>query len=374
MQKEIRKVEMNAKNTYQLNKLQNLSFYFIPCEIEEEKETIKFTYEMTGLSSLNEIDRSKKELIYSLLIQICELKEIRKEYRFSVHPQNIYFDQHGRVFIQERDIQDSDKWNEDEFLLEIKALAGHLMQKKYSYTDIIQGGIDLLNKSESTKGIYKWESLEQAVESLKNLKIKFCENEKKTICKVNRKKYIFMELALTIMTMVAIVCAGLFVYQYKGELQVKTAALNAERAYLDLNYVETIDSMENIELDQMDEHEKYILAISYIKGQAVDTFSAEAKELILSKITVNGSVAYMEYWIHLGRLETGEAQSIAMQLSDDQLLLYAYIQELDLVSGDLELEATEKVNKISDLEGKIKTLADKLGIEYKEEKDTQIGD
>ena len=82
----------------------------------------------------------------------------------------------------------------------------------------------------------------------------------------------------------------------------------------------------------------------------------------------------MEYWIHLGRLETGEAQSIAMQLSDDQLLLYAYIQELDLVSGDLELEATEKVNKISDLEGKIKTLADKLGIEYKEEKDTQIGD
>ena len=67
----------------------------------------------------------------------------------------------------------------------------------------------------------------------------------------------------------------------------------------------------------------------------------------------------MEYWIYIGRLNPLEAENIAMQRSDDELLLYAYMLEKDLTETDNQMTGEEKATKLSELEGKIKTLAEK---------------
>ena len=64
------------------------------------------------------------------------------------------------------------------------------------------------------------------------------------------------------------------------------------------DYVAVIDSLKEVQPDALDVHEKYILAVSYIKGQAVDNFSSEAKDNILSRLNVKGCLLYTSLFRH----------------------------------------------------------------------------
>ncbi len=52
-----------------------------------------------------------------------------------------------------------------------------------------------------------------------------------------------------------------------------------------------------------------------------------------------------------------EAENIAMQRSDDELLLYAYMLDKDLTQTDTVMTGEEKAAKLADLEEKIANLA-----------------
>jgi uncharacterized membrane protein YukC len=53
-----------------------------------------------------------------------------------------------------------------------------------------------------------------------------------------------------------------------------------------------------------------------------------------------------------------------MRMSDNQLLLYAYLQKLESVSSDTTISGEIKSDQMNSLKEKIKNLADELGIEY----------
>lgn len=44
-------------------------------------------------------------------------------------------------------------------------------------------------------------------------------------------------------------------------------------------------------------------------------------------------------------MEVKEAENLALQMSDDQLLLYAYLQELSRIEEDQEMSGEEKAVK-----------------------------
>lgn len=71
----------------------------------------------------------------------------------------------------------------------------------------------------------------------------------------------------------------------------------------------------------------------------------------------------LEYWIHLGRMEVKEAENMAMQLSDDELLLYAYMKEKDQVESDTDLGGEEKESRLEEIQSKIDSLAEKYNTE-----------
>ena len=56
-------------------------------------------------------------------------------------------------------------------------------------------------------------------------------------------------------------------------------------------------------------------------------------------------------------------------MSDNQLLLYAYLQELSQVEDNQEMTGEEKSNKKQDLMKKIEELADSLHIYYSTEQE-----
>ena len=91
------------------------------------------------------------------------------------------------------------------------------------------------------------------------------------------------------------------------------------------------------------------------------------KENILQKLPINGEEKLMEYWIYIGRLLPLEAENIALQRSDDELLLYAYMLEKDLTETDTQMTGEEKAAKLEELNGKIEKLAEKYVEEETEE-------
>lgn len=62
-----------------------------------------------------------------------------------------------------------------------------------------------------------------------------------------------------------------------------------------------IDDLSNISVSTMNEHEKYIPAVAYIRSQSVDAFSKETKDMLIERLSYNSDVKQLDYWIYLGR-------------------------------------------------------------------------
>lgn len=173
-----------------------------------------------------------------------------------------------------------------------------------------------------------------------------------------------MKLWLTILgvgTILGVVFAGYYqwkIYPYNQAVQ------TAMCSYIDKNYVAMIDSMKNIEPEQMNKYHKFILAQAYVNSE---NLSAEQKENILGSLIVNQNEKIFEYWIYIGRLNAVEAENIAMQLSDDELLLYAYLLDRDITQKDTTMDGEEKKKKISELDSKIEEYTEQLIEEATEE-------
>ena len=291
----------------------------IPCSVEEEKETLYIKFNTEGMQPFETLRGESRLRKIEVLLQAAELKSLWTGFEFSLHPDNLYYDRLGRVKVARRDIADAnDPGREERFLKMYRALAGYILEGSRSYEDYLSGGAEILKNREEFVRLMEAETFETEKSYLIGLYETTLAKEKQTTQRVGRRK----------------------------------------------DYIAVIDSLRDFDIDDMGRAQKYILATAYIQGQSVDTFSTEDKEAILSKITYQANETVLDYWISLGRLDVSQAQELAMQMSDDQLLLYAYMQELDQIDADREMAGEEKASRKEELMQEIETLADRLGISY----------
>ena len=109
----------------------------------------------------------------------------------------------------------------------------------------------------------------------------------------------------------------------------------------------------------MDQNTKYILAVSYANSES---FRKEEIQTIVSKLGPGSNEKELNYWIYLGRLDIERAEDIALALSDDKLLIYAYMKESDLLESNTDITGTEKKERLDKLEQEIT----RLGKKYEE--------
>lgn len=366
MELTIKKSDINAQNPYQYNKLEAARFYFVPCTVKETHDELELIFDLSGMRPFSIARKMRDADKYGFLVQILEAVMDNPDYIFSLDPENLYLDEQGRVRVLERDVSTRDIAEASGKILDIQALAGYMFQKKYMFSNYKEGGLKLLKEQKRTKFLSEIESLEQAVVIFKERQEIEQAQDAEDRIHVNRHVY---KRNLIIM---AAAIAGCFlmtaysVYQYNWVMKPQKSALLAERAYMEHNYTGVADALADIPVEQLDKHEKYLLATVYIQGQSVDSFDMDTKKRLLSKLSYNGDENLLDYWICLGRLDTDGALDIAMRMSDNQLILYAYLQKIDIVSADQTLTGAEKTEQIEELKGNIKSLADKLGIDYKE--------
>ena len=353
----IRKSKLTASNEFEYKKLTRAQEGFLNCSMEEEKESLIMTYEVKNLLPWAQIRREKKELIFSALIDAGKLAQRAQMYRFTLAPENLYYDIQGRVYVKTRDVYGADGYSREEFLREYRSLIGCTLIKRYKFEDYDKGGQDLLAEDKFLSGILECADVGQILDKLHEEYFRYKEIHRERFMEVSRARNRGNRIALVITGVLAAVGVAFLGWLFLWERPYKEAVIAANEAYLQSDYNGTVEAMREVEVGRMNVYQKYILAYSCVR---CESFSDGNMRNILNTISLKGDEKIMEYWIYINRLDTEKAADIAMQESSNQLLFYAYIKEKAVIENDASLSGQEKNERLSAIEGKLKPLEEEF--------------
>lgn len=347
---EYKKSEMEAKDSYDWNRLMAAGECFVPFEWEEEKETILVHYNLEGMYPFTQIREEDELTIYRLLIQLADVEEKYNKLSFSLEPENIFYNENERIFIKKRDYHQE----MDPFVNCYKAFVACSLTDQYQYQDFLEGGDNLLKKDVKIKKLYDLDTTSEVKQYLTEEKEKLLDYRKKALCYVKKNTYRRIKF-LCVLLLLATVGLGIYGgYQYFYEIPYLEKVRDAGNAYIENDDLKLIEALKDLEVENIELEQKYILARAYVQSESLTT---EQKENILSKLTLSSNQKEMDYWICLGRKQIAQAENLAMQLSDDELLLYAYMKEKEQVEDDITIDGSEKQNRLNDLQSQIEKLA-----------------
>ena len=367
MEIRVQRADMEAKTIYDFKRLEHGTISMLPMTIEEEKETLLLCFDMEGMHSITGVQKMEKLQKLEIILQVAELEKDYMWFEFQLSPENLYYDRLNRVKIKFRDITIGlQKDRKKQFLKLYQALIGYILDGSRPYEDYLSGGKEILKDQKEVVTLLSAETMEEEISLLQTLYENYKKEETIFKIKVDKKKYKKLSIYGIVSSVLLVVLFSAVVYGYFWRIPRQDKITAANDAYLQKDYIRVIDSLKDFEIGQMERAQKYILATAYIQGESVDSFSTKDKEVILSKINYQSNEGIFDYWIHLGRMEVKEAENLALQMSDDQLLLYAYLQELSQIEDNQEMSGEEKSSKKQDLMKKVEELADKLHISYRE--------
>ena len=351
----IKKSDFYIQSEKDYEELQSPGQQFLDCCFVEEKETIIICYDIDGKMPFSKLRDEKRIDCFRALLEVKRLAESFEEYKFVISPENLYYDRNFRIYIKRRELYEPGISGELADMTEqYRALVAYILQNRYEFDDYYLGGSDLYKKNNHLKKLALREDCEAIAEWLEEAYKREWDNVFLKRVEVNKAWY-RMNVWYMVITIAIIITAGIYIVYAAGELLPrKNAMIQAQNSFLDGKYVQVIDDLKDVDMKYMDKYLKYILAVSYVKGESL---TPEQKENVLATITVDGEEKLKDYWIYLGRLNTAEAQNIAMQRGDDELLLYAYMLEKTVLEKNSDISGEEKTTQLDALEKKIEELA-----------------
>lgn len=354
--KEVYKSALHAQTPMDYQLLVYKEPYFLNAEVAEEKEKLIVTYDVTGMTPMRNIRDEKRRMRLAIMLQVLKLVTLTDKYTFELTPDNLYYDRNGNSYAAFRDIPDQNSlpaMRRERFMQEYKALLGYAVQKRYSYTDYLEGGEDLYQKNTLLQQTVSAAEPEELQKLLEQEYEQISRIEKKTRTEVLKSRYLGLRIYLLISALLLLGIGGYTLYSekyLKTEIKAKLAASND---FMDKEYRAVIQDLKSVSVEHMDKHQKYILATCYVKSE---NLTMEQKDNILEQITLDGDEKMKEYWIYIGRLDVQRAQDIAMVKSNDELLLYAYLKEKTLLETNTDISGEEKQEQLEGLERKIENI------------------
>lgn len=363
MEEVIKKSSMAAEDSFDYMKLVTDETGLIPCTFSESLEEVIFTYNLAGLKSLKEMDKEPEEKKWQFLINFARLYEVYEQYRIVFDEKNIFYDENMMPCVKTRDLYGREhKAEPGEFLYAYQCIAGGVLSRKYRISQVLESGLEILKKDKKIQKVLQADDMEKLVGILKKNRDEHLSWKKQKIREVSKTTYLVWKVLAITMVVVGMVTAGLSVYFGAFVIPQQKSLVMANERYIQKDYVGCIDSVKNMETVDMDVHTKYILAVSYA---STESFKQEEIKNIVSRLSVNSNEKELEYWISLGRLDVKQAENLALALSDDKLLIYAYMKEIDLLENESNIDGEEKKSRLDTLNNEIKTLGEKYNTEEK---------
>lgn len=357
LEKRIKKSDLRAKDIFDFEYLTKKSAGLLPMQIEEEEEEIVMRFSLEGMRPLTELKSEEAEYRWRFICNWYALFHTWKDYELSFEEENIYFDNNFMPYIAFRDIRLPEETLDEEMFLETyRQLAAGVLSNKFSYRQIAESGVEIVEKDKRASFVLEERSLSEFYLCVKQKADEIYEDNKRNKIRLDQKRYrIGIRIAIGILTVLlaVIVYTG---YQTLVVLPRDKAVIRASRAYTVQSYVDCIDCLKRIKPEKMDTYTKYILAVSYAKTEAME--KAELQN-ILDKLSIYSNEVELEYWIAIGRSAYDQAENMAQALSDDKLLIYAYMKELNYLEGNVTMDGEEKQNRMTQLSNAITEIGKK---------------
>jgi len=351
-----RKAELRARDSFQYRRILSGAPGFLPGEFIEDAEEVELSYEISGKRSFCLIREERYEERLSALSDIAELYSSLSRLSFSLSPDNLYFDIRHRAYVLFRDLPEEEEESaEERFLKEYQALIGYSLQEKYSYEDFLQGGGDLLREHGFFREVEQAGSPGEIRDILETEYRRRTEEIRRYKILVDRRSEKRRRLGMLGSGILSFFLLLFFAYQLFYQQPYEKAVDKAVYAYLQTDYVGVIDDLSGISLRRLKPYQRYILALSYVKSE---NLSEEQKGNILSALDIRGNPKLLEYWINYGRSKLSEAENLAMQMSEDQLLLYALLKERYFLELNEKISGEEKEKRLKELSDRISSLSE----------------
>lgn len=312
-------------------------------------------YERRGFVDLKK--SNDKELILSVLWDVGKMIEDNAVY--TLNPEVLEFDERGNAYFNSTD--EEAKSVQCDFIAEYKALIGSMLQSKYRFVDYIEGGLSLLKKDKVLNEVYLAESVDEIRAILHKEHVDRIYDRKKNKKDIRKSNYVLLMVATIILFISTTLLSVYFIQDFYFKDKRTAAIVAAFEAYQSKDYIGVIDSLSFVDNSYMNSKEKCILAVSYIRSENLND---EQKENILNDLNILNIEKLYDYWIYLGRNKFADSQNIAMQLSDNELLLYSYMKEREFLLNNTNVDGQEKTDRISELENYIQG--------YKKEYDSKV--
>lgn len=352
-----KKSELACEDRFALDKLVVSEPLFLPAVYKEAEEEITFTYDLCGKKPVETLWQETREKQYQFLINFAKLEEIYQRYHILLTMDNLYYDENQMPYVKHRDLYKQGEQAElSEFVFFYQSFIGGMLGKRYTVEQLQQSGLEVLKKEGFMKPYLEIGHSGELAELLRREKQRYLAHEKKTKQQVSKRLNRIKTVLAVASTLLLAVCAGFLGYETKTVLPFKESVIRANEAYISGDYVGCTDSMSGIAVEKMDLNTKYILAVSYAKSENLKRNEISS---IIDRLSLYSNEKELEYWICLGRMEMTAAQDLAQSLSDDQLLMYAYMKELNQLEGNTAIAGGEKQSRISELESNIKSLGEK---------------
>ena len=359
---------LSARDDYDYRKLVNHGQYLIPCTYRTEDEEITFSFDMKNLKPLSSLKKENKKNKYDFLVNFAALEGVMREYKAELSEENLYYDENFMPFIKVRDIYDKgEKFDMQDFVYQYKCFAAGLIGgSKYSVGQIQASGIEAVKHDKVLEDIINLDTPEEIADKLRAKRAALVEYMEKTELTVSRGKFAAFKYTAIIAVVLTILLGAGTIYLGMIELPYEKAVKTASQAFIGAKYTQCIDSLADYEVDRLDIETKYILAVSYARSES---FKKEEIRNIIDKLSQASSEQEMEYWIYLGRNQLAEAQNTALTLSDDKLLIYAYMKEIDAVENDIQMDGNTKQERLTQLQNSIESIGKKYITDAKKDEE-----
>ena len=322
----------------------------VPGSINEADDYFEIALDTEGLLPASDFFKGQGPDRYRFLIACAELEGLRKNYSFSLDPENLMYD---ASFTPKARIRDGASHGKDSFSEEYKALIASVLAPEYAFSDYIEGGSDLFDKNKLLESVAPLEDIAEIAGSLRAALFALQARLAKDSMLIGRGKYRIARIVMLALICLVCVLSVFSIKNYNVDLPRKEMSIEMFDRYIAHDYSGLLQVVSGIELASLSQEERYIAAYA---GVVVANLSESQRNAVMKAVTLNTDSLYLDYWIEMGLGEYEPAIDISRRIGDTELELYALVIFRDAVSIDMSITGAEKAEQLRELDTQINAL------------------
>lgn len=240
----------------------------------------------------------------------------------------------------------------DDFLQRYKALVVSVINPKYQYETLIEGANAVNDHFE--RSLISASSIAQMTKLIQDRYRRLTTD----LIPVNKKRFTFFKWGFVVLAVGAVILGGSVGYLSGVKAPAQSRIINSQAAFMTKDYNKATTLLKDDRPEKLTKAAQYVLADSYIN---LDNLTTKQKKAILNNISPQSDTNTLLYWIYSGKGNFDEALSLAKNIGDDQLILYAYTKLYDVTKADNQMAGNKKQDLLNRYQTSINKYVKKLG-------------